>query len=143
MSHPLTGRCLCGAVSYTATAEPVMCGHCHCIDCRKSSGTGHCTHAMVPASAYSVAGELASYAHKADSGSMVVRHFCPACGCAIHSTNTGMPGIIAIRASSLDNPDAITPGMIVYASRAPAWDVMDPGLPSFAEMPEGGPPSMA
>lgn len=140
MTHPLTGRCLCGAASYRVDAEPMVTGHCHCVDCRKASGTGHCTHVMVPADAYAVTGTLTSYACPSDSGNIVERFFCPICGCAIHSTNTGMVGVIAVRASSLDDPDAITPQMIVYTSRAPAWDVMDPALPSFPEMPEGGPP---
>ena len=29
--------------------------------------------------------------------------------------------------------------MIAYVSRVPAWDIMDNALPSFPEMPEGGP----
>ena len=36
----------------------------------------------------------------------------------------------------------ITPGLIVYASRAAAWDHLDPALPAFPEMPEGGPQSV-
>ena len=36
-----TGSCLCGAVHYTISGDPMMAGHCHCIDCRKSAGTGH------------------------------------------------------------------------------------------------------
>jgi hypothetical protein len=51
-----------------------------------------------------------------------------------------MPGTAFLRASSLDNPDAVSPQMIVYASRAPSWDRMDENLPAFAEMPPGGPP---
>lgn len=50
-----------------------------------------------------------------------------------------MPGMAFLRASSLDNPDDVTPQMVVYASRAPAWDKRDPDLPAFQEMPEGGP----
>ena len=42
---------------------------------------------------------------------------------------------------SLDDPNAITPGLIVYASRAAAWDHLDPVLPAFPEMPEGLPQS--
>ena len=32
------GGCLCGAVRYEATGEPYNITHCHCADCRKSSG---------------------------------------------------------------------------------------------------------
>jgi hypothetical protein len=30
--------CLCGAVRYEATGEPYNITHCHCADCRESSG---------------------------------------------------------------------------------------------------------
>ncbi len=50
-----------------------------------------------------------------------------------------MPGMVFPRASSLDDPNVVTPQMAVYTSRAPAWDPPDPALPSFPGMPEGGP----
>ncbi len=139
MTTSLNGGCLCGAVTYEAKGEPMIVGHCHCVDCRKASGAGHGTHVAMPESDVKVKGEVKGYAHPTDSGNSVERCFCPKCGCAIYSTNSGMPGMVFLRASSLDDPDQVTPQMIVYASRAPKWDVMDAGLPSFPEMPEGGP----
>lgn len=134
-----TGSCLCKAVRYQSAADPMLAAHCQCEDCRKSSGTGHCTHVVISEDGFSVTGELRFYDHPADSGNMVSRGFCPNCGCAIYSRNSAMPGIVFPRASSLDDPSLITPKMVVYASRAPAWDHIDPGLPKFDEMPEGGP----
>jgi hypothetical protein len=134
-----TGSCLCQAVSYRSTADPMLAAHCQCADCRKSSGTGHCTHVVIPEDGFTVTGELRFFDHLADSGNMVSRGFCPNCGCAIYSRNSGMPGMVFPRASSLDDPNIITPKMVVYASGAPAWDHIDPALPKFAEMPEGGP----
>lgn len=142
MTKSLKGSCLCGAVAYEVDAEPMVVGHCHCVDCRKTSGTGHGTHAAVPEDAVRLSGELKFYDHPADSGNIVSRGFCATCGSAIYSTNAGMPGMVFLRASSLDNPNDVAPQMVVYASRAPAWDKMDPALPSFAEMPEGGPESV-
>ena len=141
MSVAFSGSCLCGAVSLESTAEPMLVGHCHCVDCRKSSGTGHCTHVIVPKDALTVTGELTFFDHPADSGNMISHGFCPTCGCAIYSTNSGMPDMVFPRASCLDDPDIAKPELIVYASRAPSWDHMDPDLPSHAEMPEGGPDS--
>lgn len=140
MSAGLTGGCLCGAVRYASRAEPGMTGHCYCTDCRKSSGTDHCTHVMLPKDGFSVTGELRFYDRPADSGNMVSRGFCPVCGSPVYSTNAAMPGHVFLRASSLDDPEAARPGLVVYASRAASWSRLDPALPAFPEMPQGGPP---
>ena len=34
-----SGGCLCGALRYQATAEPLYAGLCYCADCRKASGS--------------------------------------------------------------------------------------------------------
>ena len=139
MSKLITGGCLCGAVTYKSDAEPVITSHCHCVDCRKSSGTGHCTHAGVPKAALHVDGKVQFYERPADSGNIISRGFCRNCGSAVYSTNSSMTDLVFIRASSLDNPEIVTPTLVVYTSRAASWDHMDPNLPSFTEMPEGGP----
>lgn len=139
MATGFSGRCLCGVVSYQSAADPVVAGHCHCVDCRKSSGTGHCSHIGVPREAVTVNGSLTAYDRPADSGNIVTRAFCSDCGAPVYSTNSSMPEMIFMRASSLDDPEVFKPQLVVYNSRAPSWDHMNPALPSFAEMPEGGP----
>ena len=139
MSEAFSGGCLCEAVRYESQAEPVVAGHCHCIDCRKSSGTGHCSHIGVPQQAVTVTGEISAYDRPADSGNIVSRAFCPKCGAPVYSTNSAVPDMLFIRASSLDDLEVFKPQMIVYASRAASWDHMDTNLLSFATMPEGGP----
>lgn len=139
MSQGFTGGCLCGAVRFKSTADSQVVGHCHCVDCRKSSGTGHCTHLVVPEQAFSVTGTVTFYDRAADSGNIVSRGFCATCGSPVYSKNSAMPGIVFPRASVLDDPEIVKPQMIVYASRAPSWDYMSPALPAFAIMPDGGP----
>lgn len=129
------GGCLCGAVRYKSTNPPQLTGHCHCVDCRKSSGTGHCTHVIVAEDGFTLTGKVTVYDRKADSGNMISRAFCPTCGSALFSRNVGMPGVVFPRASSLDDPEIAQPSMVVYASRAPSWDKQPSDLPSFPEMP--------
>jgi hypothetical protein len=137
MADPITGRCLCGAVQYSCTAEPVMMGHCHCEDCRRSSGSGHSSHLAVPEAGLRVTGSPTGYARPADSGNMVTRYFCPTCGSALYSKNAGMPGMVFLRASSLDDLETFKPQMHVYASRAASWDKPGQDVPSFDIMPPG------
>jgi len=135
MKLPFEGGCLCGAVCYECSAEPVINGHCHCVDCRRSSGTGHCSHMGVPEAAVKIDGETALYEAPADSGNMVGRRFCPICGAAVYSVNSGMAGLVFLRASSLDDPELFKPQVIVYTRSRPSWDKIDPDLPSFETMP--------
>jgi hypothetical protein len=139
MSKAFSGGCLCGAVRYESSTPPQFGGHCHCVDCRKSSGSGHCSHLILPAATVNMTGKLTGYDKPADSGNMVTRYFCPTCGAPVYSTNSATPDLIYLRASSLDDPEVFTAGMIVYASRAPSWDVMDESLPAFPEMPPNAP----
>lgn len=137
MTQAFTGKCLCGAVRYTCTAEPAIAGFCHCEDCRRSSGAGHCSHLGVPEASVTLSGVTTGYARPADSGNVITRHFCPTCGSALYSTNSGMPGLLFLRASSLDDLEVFKPQMHVYASRAASWDRREDGLPSFDVMPPG------
>lgn len=139
MSDRIRGSCLCGAVHYTIGGAPQLVGKCYCVDCRKASGTGHCTHVALAEEQVELTGETACFERPADSGNMIARSFCPICGSALFSRNSSMPGMIFVRASSLDDVDAISAAMSVYTSRAPGWDRPDPALPGFVEMPEGGP----
>ena len=130
----IEGGCLCGKVRYVCREEAGG-GHCHCTDCRRTSGTGHGSHMIVPEDGFSVSGTLRFFEKPADSGNMVSRGFCPECGSAIVSKNSGMHGLVFVRASSLDDPSNFKPMMTVYTDRAPHWDKMDPELPSFPAMP--------
>ena len=63
-------------------------------------------------------GEVRIFDMPADSGNMVSRGFFPTCGSPVHSTNSGMPGMVVVRASSLDDPGVFEPQMVTYAKRA-------------------------
>lgn len=135
MTSGFKGGCLCGAVRYESKAMPVMAGHCQCVDCRRSSGSGHCSHLAVPWDAVSVTGKVTTFDRPADSGNIVSRAFCPTCGTPVYSRNAALPTLIFIRASSLDDLEVFKPQMVVYASRGASWDYIDPKLPSFETMP--------
>lgn len=135
MTVELSGGCLCGAITYTCTEKPSLAAHCACVDCRKSSGTSHCTHVPVSETSVELKGEPASYSHPADSGNIVTRSFCGSCGCPVFSINSAMPGMLFLRASGLDDLNAIEPTMYVYKSRAPGWAAIGEGLVTFEGMP--------
>jgi hypothetical protein len=137
LTTSFTGGCLCGAVRYVCSAEPAVAGHCHCEDCRRSSGSGHCSHLGAPERSFALTGEVTAYARSADSGNVITRFFCPTCGAPVYSLNSGMPGMAFIRASSLDDLEVFKPQMHVYVARAASWDKPRTDLPVFDTMPPG------
>lgn len=90
---------------------------------------------VVAEDAFQLTGEVKFFEAPTDAGNKVNRGFCPTCGSPVYSTNSSMQGLVFVRASSLDDPDVFTPQMVVYTKRAPSWDLIDPALPSFEEMP--------
>ena len=135
MEEGFSGGCLCGAVRYESTDEPVLGGHCYCEDCRRSSGAAHSSVIGVPKEALTVTGETRAYERAADSGNVVSRNFCVVCGTTVFIENSAHPEMRFLRAGTLDDPEVFTPQVVVYASRAPSWDKPDDSLPAFAEMP--------
>lgn len=134
----LTGSCLCGAVTYACAADPVFAGNCHCRDCKKASGSGYAPTFFVPEGAITINGEVKYHEGMGDSGHLVRRGFCPNCGSQMFGKPAAMPGLIAVRAGSLDEPSQYKPQVDIFSSRAPAWDAMDPALPKFPGMPPRG-----
>jgi hypothetical protein len=134
----VSGQCLCGAVGYQGETAPHFQVKCYCVDCRKTSAAGHAAMMGFPVGAVRIAGDVTEYRSKADSGAEVTRAFCPTCGAGVYSRNTSMPQMIFFRASTLDDPSLFTPQLVVYASRAPAWDPVAEGIPTFAEGPPRG-----
>ncbi|KIV80400.1 hypothetical protein PV11_07901 [Exophiala sideris] len=43
-----SGSCLCGDISYSFSGEPLMKAICHCLTCRKVTGTAYTTAFLLP-----------------------------------------------------------------------------------------------
>ena len=132
----LSGGCLCGAVRYECTAEPVVAAHCQCRECQKDTGTGHSSHVGVPAEALRLTGELTYFETTAQSGNIATRGFCPTCGSPIVFKTTGYREAVFLTAGSLDDPTLFRPTLVVFAASAQPWDLVDPDLPQFPAMPD-------
>ncbi len=131
----ISGQCLCGLVRYQGEVEPGFQITCYCVDCRKTSAAGHAAMMAVPESSIELQGETKGYTSKTDSGNDATRAFCPTCGAGIFARNSAMPGMIFLKASTLDDPNLFSPQMAVYASRAPDWDPAPTHIPAFSKNP--------
>jgi hypothetical protein len=126
---PLTGRCLCGAVSYTVDAEPLIQAVCHCTDCQRQTGGPYSVIVGVPAAALTVEGDTLS-THTTigeDHGGTTERSFCNACGAPVFSHAAVMPEVVFVKAGSLDDASWVRPSVEAWTDSAQPW------TPSFEE----------
>ncbi len=134
--HPLQGGCNCRAVRYTLTAPPLAVVACHCTSCRRQSGAAYSVNLVVRADRMEVSGDLATWMDPdTESGQPLAREFCGRCGSPIRSAPGASPGVFAVKAGTLDNPDGFVPVMHIWTESRIDWVEIPEGLPSFAKGP--------
>ena len=135
-----TGRCLCGAVSFTIAAEPLAARICWCHDCQHLAANGT-VNVVVPARALSVTGAMSEYKRRSENGNEVTRQFCGVCGSHLFAKSSGWPQFTVVRAGNLDDPSSIQPTRNIWAASAPAWACLDPSLERVERQPPAPPPT--
>jgi len=133
----ITGGCACGAVRYQATGQPKWVAHCHCRDCRRTTGTAMATYAGFAADqfAYSAGGPRG---FRSSPG--VTRSFCAACGTPLTYEGERWPGEVHVFVGTMDDPGLVTPTAHVYVAHQLPWLKLADGLKRFRTVPsEGGP----
>jgi hypothetical protein len=119
----ITGRCMCGSVSYSAEADPVVQAVCHCTDCQRQTGSPFTVVVGVPRAALTVQGStLASFTTVGeDHGGDTERNFCSACGSPLFSVAAVAPELALIKAGSLDDASWLEPAAEFWTSSAQPW----------------------
>ena len=64
----ITGKCLCGDISFSGDVDIKMMANCHCKDCRAATGAAYGTLIFLDPSELTVKGAPKVFKHKADSG---------------------------------------------------------------------------
>jgi len=135
----MTGGCMCGAVRYEVSGEPLAVSHCHCLSCRKHNGGPVVTLAGFLAPQVSFSGDQRGVY---ESSQGVGRAFCGKCGTPL--TWEGDAGeelgqILEIHLSTFDDPEALVPtGHAFYPERISWFDIAD-DLPRFEGFAEESP----
>ena len=121
--NQITGRCLCGGVTYSADAEPVIQAACHCTDCQRQTGNPFSVIVGVPRDALAVEGStLGSFTTIGeDHGGETQRSFCTACGSPLFSIAAVAPQLAFIKAGSLDDASWLQPSVEAWTSSAQPW----------------------
>jgi hypothetical protein len=104
------GGCLCGAVRFRVQGQPLRTGLCHCLDCRKVSGSFFSAFAIWPRTSFDSTGEFATHAG---------RSFCKNCGGRVFSVTDAEAEIML---GSLDQaPGELIPEYELWVGRREEW----------------------
>ena len=117
-----TASCRCGQLKATVIGEPVRLSVCHCLNCKKRSGSAFAVQARWPAEHVQVEGSSRTFLKAGDSGNPATFHFCPDCGSDVYYLIDGkFEGLIAIPLGTFDDPYFGKPEYSVYEGRKHEW----------------------
>lgn len=146
------GSCACGKTQYEYSGEPaakvngpyrfvlirtitnnlVSQAACHCIPCRKTSGTTNSYNLMVPSDKFKItAGSLNKFTRKGDSGKNVTYYYCQDCPTVMYVDVEAMAGLYIVKMGTVDDDDVFNnlglPGLEIYTKNRPEWCPQIPG----------------
>jgi hypothetical protein len=121
-----TASCRCGQLRATVTGDPVRLSVCHCLNCKKRSGSAFAVQARWPRDQVDIEGQSKTFVIVADSGNRATFHFCPECGSDVYYEIDGkfddkFNDLIAIPLGTFDDPFFGSPEYSVWEQRKHDW----------------------
>jgi hypothetical protein len=132
----MTGRCLCGKLTYSANAEPALVCVCHCKECQRQSGSAFASLVFIPSETFRMEGESKTFTQLGGSGQPVKRLFCPECGSTVALDAAVAPNMMLITSGSLDDTSFVKPTRNIFCDSAQSWVPLTQETQNFS-----GPPS--
>jgi hypothetical protein len=130
----IQGGCRCGGVRYTLAVGALPRSYaCHCRDCQTWSGSAFTLQTFQPEAALSVSGPLAIYEMTTPSGNQSRQRMCPVCHTRIYNTNSARPGVVVVRAGTLDRSDELDVVAHIWVKRKQPWLTLPPDVPAWPE----------
>ncbi len=125
----LTGRCLCGEITYEISGDLIATAVCHCDHCQRQSGAAFSVNLIVHESQMAVSGTLSTFEDRGENGDAVYvrRRFCGQCGSPIFSALVEPAGVLAVKAGTLDDRSEVSPTVEVWCEHKQPW-VELPGM---------------
>ena len=132
----MDGGCGCEQVRYHInTPRPPVVYACHCTECQTQSGSAFALQMPVFEGLLSVIGELVSGERTQPSGAIGTIFSCSECLVRIYSKNNTRPGMVTVRAGTLDNSKHIVPKFHLWTLSKQAWVTIPDDTIVLAEQP--------
>ena len=115
-------ECSCGAVKLRCEGEPARVSVCHCLNCKRRSGSAFAVQARWPADRVTLTGETKAWQLAGDSGGVATFRFCPICSATIAYVTESMPELVAVPVGAFADPGFTPlPEYSVYEGRMYPW----------------------
>lgn len=133
------GGCLCGALRYEVSNQPVRVTMCHCKFCQRATGSAYLVEPIFDNGDFAmVKGNPKRYIHRSEgSGKEVYVHFCETCGTKLFLTFERFETAVGVYGGTFDDPDwlHITPdnSKHIFLSMAQKGTIIPPHIHSYQE----------
>ena len=130
-----TGGCLCGAIRFRLTGDPIDGNICYCTQCRRQTGSPMVAFVTYPASRFELlTGTPASFR----ASTFATRQFCSGCGSPLSWRRDGRDDM-DVFLGTLDHPEQMPkpPKQLWIQHRLP-WVPPMPEMTAFLQGPSGG-----
>ena len=133
MSH-IRGGCRCGAVRYELALDSLPATYaCHCRDCQTWSGSAFSQQTFLAETSLSVTGPVVVYELTNASGRISTQRMCGVCHTRIYNSNSARPGVVVVRAGTLDRSDELDVVAHLWTKRKQSWLTLPAGVPTWPE----------
>ncbi|KAK0521420.1 hypothetical protein OC834_006670 [Tilletia horrida] len=136
------GGCICNAVRYQLRGPPKGSWICHCLSCRKVSGSICMANIYISKDQWAIV-KGADHLHKftdynTSSGLPFFAFFCRTCSCLVYTSSDELDkeGALIIPSGSLDEPLEWKPTMEFWCIRRSAWLPPIEGTKQFEKNPQ-------
>lgn len=122
------GGCACGALRFSASAEPVDAGYCHCKLCQRTTGAPVLAWVSYPTDSFSYTRGQPKLFHSSEHGQ---REFCADCGTQIAYRGLQGVGTVEVNVGSLDDTEQVQPLYHIWCDSRISWFDTADTLPRF------------
>lgn len=136
MKGELTGKCLCGAVTYTLREGFRMNPYaCHCTECQSRTGSAFSEHMLFMLADLEIDGELDVARYTQPSGTQSEIFGCAVCKARIYAVNNTREGMGSLRCGTLDNSASVVPVVHLWVRSKQPWIGLPEGAKTMDEQP--------
>ena len=135
VSFPQSGTCLCGAVEYNLSEDPLTLYVCHCTDCQRQTGASFDLSMIVRSEAVTIVrGQPEQYSFLMPDGRRKQAHFCSRCSTRLWGP-TSIAGFSVLGPGSLDDTSWLRPIAHIWTRSAQPWVSIPLDSLDFSEQP--------